>query len=83
MTPFETVKKLCAFSPADPVEEMSNHFRVPAFEDGRMMWQGVTIYLRSGLWVAQLDDGRSWSDADLNALVDKVLDEAAVWADAD
>lgn len=84
MSPYEIVKKLTVFSPSGPVEEMPNHFRVPAFEDGKMGWQGMTIYLRQIVWVAQLDDGRSWSDASLEALVVKVMDEdPSIWADAD
>jgi hypothetical protein len=81
MTNLETIKKLCVFSPADPVEEMPNHFRVPAFGDGRMMWQGMTIYKYiTGAWRAQLDDGRSFLDKDLSTLVKLVLEESAVWA---
>lgn len=53
-------------------EEMKNHFRVPAWFDGKMGWQGMTFFTSAGVWYAMLDDGRSWSDASLPALIEIV-----------
>jgi hypothetical protein len=66
-------------------EEMSNHFRLAAFTDSQMAWQGVTIYptTKNGAingWVAQLDDGRRYVNASLVAVAETAGENAACWA---
>jgi hypothetical protein len=75
---------ICSGGGRGAVEEMANHFRAAAFEDGHMAWQGFTFYPTTSNgaingWVVQLDDGRRFAHANLADLVLIAAENAALW----
>jgi hypothetical protein len=81
MSNLNVINNVFGRSNPSAVEETANHFRLAAFTDEKMAWQGVTIYQNKEGWVAQLDDGRRFMDASLLVVTETAAEESACWGD--